>query len=102
LLRLVGHVHRRHAPFRPTGWRPGRLDTFGRDRAPGAKGGAEAFHAFVRPEKAGRPGAAEEFWKAVLSESDRGKKASGHFAYAFAEAAQCVALTQPDVPRRQA
>jgi hypothetical protein len=56
----------------------------------------------VRPDEAGRPGAAEEFWKAVLSEADRGKEASGHFTSAFAGAAQCVALTHPDVPWRQA
>jgi hypothetical protein len=83
----------------PTGWRPGLMDTFGRDRAPGAEGGAEEFHAFVRPDEAGRPGAADAFWQAVLSETDRGKEASGHFTYAFAEVAQSVALVRPDVPR---
>jgi hypothetical protein len=82
----------------PRGWRPGRLDTFGRDRA--AEGVAEAFHAFERPDEAGRPGAAEEFWRAVLSEADWGKEASGQFTYAFAEAAQCVALMQHEAPGR--
>ncbi|SRR5579885_2403935 len=79
---------------------PSRVDTFARDRAPGAEGGAEAFHACVRPDEAGRPGAADAFWRAALPEADRGKEASGHFTAAFADAALCVALMRPDVPRR--